>query len=350
MNDITDLKHYLQTVSPDQVTFAEDELRSYQQKDNGVQSLPIKIVAVVGGVLASLSFAAFLFVTGIYESSYALLALGIIAVLTAIWLSRNYPKVILETISVSLFLIGFVLLGVALDLFDVREQFIYLIFGILSICTLPFVRGHVLLLIHVLVINGSVLALLLSGHGDLIHIQTSILAILLCYYLLAEPKILCISKNMPFRYTPVRTGLLLSFLGGLLLLGMNGWMDTTSDRLWITSLVHVLCMLFVVHKLFQHLGIHHTYLVYVLYVLLVLTLVPTLYSPTLSGAILLVLLSFFVNYRTGFVTGLAAFVYGIAQYYYDLDLSLLTKSGLLFLSGLFFFILYFITIKNRPAS
>src|SRR5690606_13137026 len=80
-------------------------------------------------------------------------------------------------------------------------------------------------------------------------------------------------------------------------------------------------------------------------VLCLFTLLPTLYAPSISGALLIVLLSFLVNYRTGFAIGIIALIYFVVQYYYDLNLSLLTKSIILFSSGTVFLVFYFFFTK-----
>ena len=83
-----------------------------------------------------------------------------------------------------------------------------------------------------------------------------------------------------------------------------------------------------------------------IYALSLLTLLTTILAPAISGSLLIVLLAFKVNYRTGFVMGLIALVYGIGQYYYDLQFTLLVKSIMLMASGALFLLFYFY-LKNK---
>jgi uncharacterized membrane protein len=102
--------------------------------------------------------------------------------------------------------------------------------------------------------------------------------------------------------------------------------------------------------LFKVLNINKTQHKVGIYIATVFVLLPTVFSPAISGAILLILLSFYVNYKTGLVLGVAAFLYFISQYYYDLNLTLLTKSILLFSSGVLFIALYLFTHKKLTTN
>jgi len=87
-----------------------------------------------------------------------------------------------------------------------------------------------------------------------------------------------------------------------------------------------------------------------IYGITLLTILPTALSPAISGAILLIVLGFLVNYKTGLILGIVSFIYFISQYYYDLNFTLLTKSILLFLSGILFVLLYLLTHKKLSSN
>jgi len=87
-----------------------------------------------------------------------------------------------------------------------------------------------------------------------------------------------------------------------------------------------------------------------IYALSVLILIPTIFSPSISGAIVIVLLSFLVNYKTGLAIGIISIIYFVSQYYYDLNFTLLTKSIILFVSGIIFLVFYLFTTKNLSAN
>jgi uncharacterized membrane protein len=67
-----------------------------------------------------------------------------------------------------------------------------------------------------------------------------------------------------------------------------------------------------------------------------LVLLPTILAPSVPGALLVVLSSFYIGHRTGFWVGLLALAYFLVLYYYDLNMTLLAKSGVLVLTGSLF--------------
>ena len=157
-------------------------------------------------------------------------------------------------------------------------------------------------------------------------------------------------KALSKLYNPIKTGLIISFVSGLLFLGKKGIFSISPDYIWLSSIVIIATIVYLVSMLCGLLGIikvEHKIGINLFTVLLLLT---TAFSPAISGAILVILLSFLVNYKTGLVLGIIALVYFISQYYYDLNLTLLTKSILLFSSGVLFIALYLFTRKKLATN
>jgi uncharacterized membrane protein len=137
-------------------------------------------------------------------------------------------------------------------------------------------------------------------------------------------------------------------LAGLAVVGKKGLFNI--DYIWISSVVIISAIIYLLFKLFKILNINNIQHKIGICIFAVLALLPTTFSPTISGAILLILLSFYVNYKTGLALGIIAFIYFIARYYYDLNLTLLTKSILLFSSGVLFIALYLFIHKKLTTN
>ena len=75
-----------------------------------------------------------------------------------------------------------------------------------------------------------------------------------------------------------------------------------------------------------------------------------LYSNTVALAILLVLLGLWSGYRVDFVVGILLFLFGISKMYYDLDITLLTKSIMLMSSGAVFLVIYYFVNKKLKSD
>lgn len=71
-----------------------------------------------------------------------------------------------------------------------------------------------------------------------------------------------------------------------------------------------------------------------IYILCIIICLPTVFAPYLSGSLLLILICFHYGYRAECAAALLLFIYAVSKYYYDLNLSLLTKSMTLFFIGI----------------
>lgn len=352
--DIEELIEYLQTTEENTITFDEDSIiADYEKKSNNNQSLPIKILSVFGGILANISFLGFLFFTGLYNSEIGLLIFGGLCIIGAIILNKHYDKIIIDTISVSMFIVGFILLGFGLDRLhlDLPENSIFVIFIIIAFCSLLIVQNYILSFISVLIINGSILALISLSHNYfLIHIYTAVLAVVITYFFIKEAKIITINKTVSKLYNPIKIGLLFSFLSSLVILCKKDMLEISFDYIWTSSIIIILSILYLLSFLFKILNIKTVKDKAIIYVFTTITLSLTALSPGISGAFLIILLSFLVNYKPGLILGTLAFIYFISQYYYDLNFTLLTKSLLLFSSGILFLTFYLFTHKKLTTN
>jgi uncharacterized membrane protein len=349
---IKELLDYLQTAEDKVLDFDEEAIVATYQKNNDNRSLPMKILSVFGGFWASLAFLGFLLV-GIHHSEVGLLVFGIICIAGSIWISKAYDKIIIDTVSVSFFITGFMLLGFSLHLLlKGNENMISIIFIIIAFSSLIIARNYMLSFISVLIINGSILTLILSNEGyNLIPVYVSTLALIITYFFLKEAKIITANKGLSQLYNPIRTGLVFSFLSGLTFLGIkNGIFPMSPNYIWLPSIIIISVIVYLISTLFDVLNIIKIQHKIVIYIFTVLSLLPTALAPAISGAILIMLLSFSVNYKTGLMVGIIAFIYFVSQYYYDLNFTLLTKSILLFSSGVFFIALYLFTHKKLTTN
>jgi hypothetical protein len=350
-DDIKELLDYFQNTEDKPLQFDEEAIVSAYQKDNGNQSLSIKILSIFGGILASLAFLGFLFIAGLYNSNVELLVFGSIFIAVSIWINKEYDKIIIDTVSVSSFIIGFILLGFGCGQLRIDENIISISFIIIAFGSLCIVQNYILSFVSVLIINGSILTLILSNKGyDLIQVYVSVLALTMTYFFLKEATIITTNKALSKLYNPVRIGLIFSFLSGLVFLGKKGILPVSPDYIWLSSAIIISVIVYLISILFDVLNITETRHKIGVYIFTVLALLPTALSPAISGAILIILLSFLINTKTSLVLGIIAFIYFISQYYYDLNFTLLTKSILLFSTGVLFIALYLFTYKKLTAN
>ena len=321
-------------------------LDAYKAADENKASLAIKILSILGGLLAMLAFLAFLFVAGLYNSEIGMVAVGGSCIASAIAINKIYHKIILDTFSISIYITGFVLLAIGLSEMGVDENSIAMSIGLIALSALVITQNYIVSFVSILILNGSFLFLLLNTEVyDLIHVYIAITSFLLTYVFLNEAKIISATKKLAQLYYPIRIGLLISFIIGLSIVGKKGGLPLSQNYIWISSIVFISIGMYVVSVICKINGITAVKTKGMLYVFSFLILLSTLFSPAISGAMLLVLLCFLVNYKTGFVIGILALVYFVSQYYYDLNFTLLTKSLLLLVSGVLFLACYLFTTK-----
>jgi len=349
--NIKELLNYFQYTEDIPLIINEEAMVADYQQDDGNQSLSIKILSVFGGILASFAFLGFLLITGLFNSEIALMAVGGIFIVGSIWINKQYDKIIMDTVSVSAFIIGMILFGYGCLLLKIDMNILCIIFIIISLGTLRIVQNYIISFVSVLMINGSILTIILLNNAyELIHLYVSFLALTITYIFLKEAKIIASHKTLSKLYNPVKIGLIFSFLIGLIFLGKKGLLPLSPDYIWLSSISLISLIAYLISTLFQVLNISKRQHKIGIEVFAVLTLVPTALAPAISGAVLIIVLSFLINYKTGLVLGMISFIYFISQYYYDLNFTLLTKSILLFSSGLLFIALYLLTHKNLTAN
>ncbi|MBL7769013.1 MAG: DUF4401 domain-containing protein [Flavipsychrobacter sp.] len=314
-------------------------------------SLPIKIISIIGGILASCAFVGFLFIAGLYESALAQLIFGIVFIAGAIWLDKQYNNILLDTFSISLFLIGGILIGIGLNEFGVSETLTYLIFIAIAALSLYMTQNQVLALVAMLSIHASIIAILFSNNQyEFLLVYTPLLAAT-CYFVYTHSSWFGQQEGKPAQlYPAIRTASTLSFLSALYLLGIRMTTPISPHLFWIASVGIIGTILYQVNELSKEFNAEETGPQMKLLLLVTLLLLPTLFAPAISGAILLVLLGFQFGYKTGFVLGILSGIYFISQYYYDLSFTLLTKSILLLISGALFLVLYFFLHKKLSPN
>lgn len=351
MNKIDNIKKIIADIRLNEgVDFDYDEnaiLSEYKSKDENKSSLAIKILSIFGGFLATLFFVAFLLILGLYDSEIGLVIFGGLLIVSAIWMNKQFNKLILDTFSISMYAIGFVLIGFGLEEYRVDENIISILFISISISSLFITQNYMLSFISILVINGSFLTLInLNNTFDLIHLYIAFNTFILVYWILNESKIITSGKKLAKLYNPLRIGLLISLLLGLSLISNKHLLRISENYIWIASTILFFAVIYLVYTIIDILKIESTKKVVIIYSLSVLLLIPTVLAPSISGAILIILLCFMVNYKTGFVIGITSLIYFVSQYYYDLNFTLLTKSIILFSSGIVFIAFYLFTNKT----
>jgi Domain of unknown function (DUF4401) len=348
---IKEVQDYFQSRSETEIQFREEAIAAAYEKSTDQQSLAIKILSIIGGIMASQAFLGFLFLTGLYDSNEGMLVFGFLLISGAIWINKQYDRIIIDTMSVFFYIIGFVLVGFGLMGMDFDENAVIAIIMLLAFIPLGIIQNYILSFVSFVTVFGGFITLIIANDlYDLMHLYVSVLAVgLTCLYL-NEANLLTRFRKYMALYHPLRIALVFSFIAGLLVLGIKDWLPLAADFIWISSIVIIGAILYVLSVLFTLFQSSSKKYRMGIYVGCLILLAPTVISPAISGSILILLLSFLVHHKTGFVVGVIAFLFFISRYYYDLHFTLLTKSILLMVSGVLFIGLYLYTHKKLKSD
>lgn len=331
--------------------YDENAIESTFEKNDGGQPLSVKILSIVGGVFASIFFLCFILLLGFSNSEVLILILGLLFIAGAVWVNKEFDNLLIDTSSISFYCIGFGMCGFSLGMLHVDERLICVLFIVLALATLRVLQNYIISLFAVLIINGSIIGIILYEQVlELLLLYVGILAIGMTYVLLNEGKLITSHRIISRLYNPLKIGLILSFLSGLICVGVKDILSSSINYVWVASIIILAVLVYAITVLFKVLGINDHKMKCSVSIITVVVLLPTVLSPAIAGAILILLLCFLVNYKTGFVLGICSLIYFISQYYYDLSFSLLTKSILLFSTGVLFIILYLLTYKKLISN
>ncbi len=304
-------------------------------------NLPVKLLTILGGVFASLFLVGFLFSAGLYESHAAVLVIGLLFVAGSVWVARTASNTMAETSGVAFHIIGYLLFGIGFSGLVQQELALCGALALIALVVLGLAAHSLLSFLAVLVFNGSIAAMLLYLRAfDLIHVYTGITAVLLTYISLQEPQLISRGAWLNRMYLPVRTGLVVTLLAALMVLVHPKLLSLQLAHYWVSGVLLLVAVLFVVLRAVRQARLAPSRQ-RLLIAVCGLVLAPTVLSPAVPGALLVLLSSFYIGHKTSVVLGLLSLVYFIMLYYYDLQLALLQKSGVLMLSGALFLGGYF---------
>lgn len=345
MAENNSIEQYLQQIATQENSpfdYNLDDIKAeYELRKANKSGIAIKLLSVLGGFLASLAFVGFLMLAGIYDSDEALTITGFVFVAGSIVLNIAFRKLIIDTFSISAYLIGLILITMGLGDIMLDANRLAVLLMAISFVTILFSRNYMLSFLSVLIINGGFIFLIVNNEQlHFIHVYNAIILGLLTAVFLGEAHLISLTKFTSRIYDPVRIGLIFSLLFGLIFVGQRGIYDFNIKYIWASSVITIPLTVYVIYKILKVMKITNLKQLVVIYSLSVIALLATGLSPAISGTLLVVLLSFFVQYRTGLAAGIVSFVYFISQYYYDLSFTLLTKSIILLVTGIIFLVFY----------
>jgi hypothetical protein len=325
----------------------ESELTQSFQKESQNTSFGLKILSLLGGVLATLTFLGFLAISGVYESQMFILFLGFIFVGVAVGVSTSIDKVLLETSLISLYVAGICMVIFGFLDFSLGASVTSILLITMAIITCFFTQKFLISFLSASLFFASLFVLLVfEGSPELIHVFNTFVVLLYLSLSLLEGEVLAIHPRVNKLFGPVRIVLILALLYGVHMTFPSMMQYYKTSSAYFSSIPIIIALLIVVYPISKKLGVARIKDISATYCFVVPFLVLTASSPGISAAFLVLLVGVLTNHKTGVAIGVLSFLYFISRFYYDMNLDLLTKSYLLMGAGVIFMIVYLITRKN----
>ncbi|MDO6389238.1 DUF4401 domain-containing protein [Pontibacter sp. BT731] len=334
------LSNVLEQIAQEQPDFRYDELAIAAEIDHSTSLLkrwPVKVLTILGGLLAMGTLMGAIASTPLLSSGIAMLVFGLIFLVGAEVIVRVNKDTTADALGISMNITSYVLLAFGVGQLTDSGTAAALTLGIASALVLVFSRSAVCVFIAVLVLNGSLLSLIfIHKVYNLSHALIVVLAGILTFMSLHEAKLLALSRRFALVFGPVRMGLIFSLIVTLVLFVHQKLLSSNITHFWLSGLFLIGCLLLLLHRVLRESGVKDQKTLAIFYTCCAVVLLPTVLAPSVPGALLVVLSSFYIGHRTGLWVGLLALAYFLVLYYYDLNMTLLAKSGVLVLTGSLF--------------
>lgn len=325
----------------------EAVLKEYEKGHLFSSGVAIKILSIIGGIMASLTFFGFLFIAGLYDSESTLYFLGFSMITGGVVLNRIANNILFDTFTIALFLIGNFTLGMAWDKSGMEESTMCLLYMGVGALSILVTRSYMLAFLSFLFISISLAFLIFEVKANnFLHAYILGFVTLFFVWDYFEAKILALHSALSSLFNPIRLGLLFTVLTGIFLIKDVDTSKYSIDHPWIISLGILVLMIILLMNISHVIGHMSSQQKIVFYVALCIILAPTFVTPSIVASCFILLLTFYSGHAAGIVLSAISFIYFISRFYYDLNYSLLTKSILMMASGVGFGILFFVLSRN----
>jgi len=232
---------------------------------------------------------------------------GLFLVGLAIILNRVVKEMLVEVGSVAIIMSGYTLVGMGCFGLQMGNNFIANIFILLSLLVIVFSKNSINSFLALLVIAGTILWMIIYNKNYfLLHLYNAIAVAGMMYLHLFEAKLISGHPAAERLYGSLRSGMDLAVIMGLMTVSNMGILPPYPIMVWISSIVPMIAVLYLMTKFLTILEIDQPGSRMAVLLISAILLGLTAISPGISGALLILLLNFRSNIKTGFVIGILA--------------------------------------------
>ena len=331
--------------------FDEQALDRAAANSGAATGTAIRILSIVGGLLSALAFLSFVTMSGLNKSALGMTLAGLLLFGLAILMKRLYSRLLTDTFSITFYGLGYLLLGLGLERYDIGHNWISFALILTGFFALILLRHFVFSLVSFLIIHGCILNLILSNKlNDGVYLYELLLALALWFCCLFEARMLRMHPLVSGHYLSLRLAVLLSFLFSIFLFARKDFLPASGYTLSAAALGMGLMLLPTATRIMNLLEVDSRFGRMSVYAVCIAIALCCFKAPAITGSMLALLVCFFVNFQMGVLLSALTLLYGLGQYFYDINLPMSQKSGLLCLIGLIFIGFYLILQKKWSAD
>lgn len=325
---------------------AEEIAHIYNNNRAYIPNKLIAFLSIIGGLFGALSFMIYL-VLMFNSDIYILISLGALLLGASFFVNKKAKDISRDTLVIGLYICGIILFcGGLFNLID-NDKIVTLILLAISLISMLIINNSVLSFINLLIANACILYLIYDKE-ILLLLYSYLMTIGLIYLAQNEPKLLANKGFFNKNYQVLLLATIVNFLVIYFWQSKGFYFFEKGNMVfvYISSIAPIFGILYMQYSLFQKIHFKSLNLQILSYILMAIVLIVTIPFPLISAAILVIFLSFAISFYTGMSLGIFAALYGLIQYYYDLEFTLLHKSISLVIAGLVFLLMYFLASKK----
>lgn len=342
MKIIKSVKNVLEesNLSEDEYKFYSGFLQSKLSLTGSEANAPwfVKVITIIGAWFGSLLFLGFLVITQIVHSEESMIISGVIFIITGIIFSHtNKENHLLDSVSLSLSILGQILLGIGIGIKASGFKPVCYAGIIVQSSIYLLAQSYTQKFISVILTPACLLGIIWnSPFFEATHFLIGALSIASVLVWTNEIPIQIRLKKHPYFYVPTAYGLVLGLLLILVLSINNRFFEVNIFHWYIASLISFLSLTFLLHKsLCQNLGLgRNVFLLTVGVIAIVLS--PTAQTPGIISSLMVIVLGFERGNRALFTLGILSLAIYVTSFYYSLQQTLLIKSIILMSTGALF--------------
>lgn len=325
-----------------------------KREDNALKTVFIKIISVVGGLIAMGTFLGFISLAFARDSNFDILFLsfGLLSMIGCYFIHKSTDNAVRDGVGIALYISGFVLLLAALIQHDFIPTNMYIATIVIASISLFLYKNQIITFI-------AATAIIIGCHGLLFenfsndYLSLLLLVLLLSVVFLFYKETFLRSTSLWWNnnYQAILVATFCYCLGLSIMTSVEMFLPYYgSERMlfsYSTKVVFILITLGSLYILLDRALIQNTVIKGMSIVIMAVFLyLLGIDYPAFIVGFLFALWSYNNQFKTGIVLSICTFIWAMGMYYYDLSISLLAKSISLMLSGIIFLSVYWVIHKN----